>query len=47
MRDLLEVSFPLWLVLAVAMIGTGVLFRRAWKRATLEARLNRSRGGRR
>jgi ribosomal protein L39E len=47
LKDLANVTVPVWLVLAVALIGTGVLIRRAWKRAALEARLERLRGGQR
>lgn len=41
---ILDVTLPVWLVLAVAMIWTGVLFRRAWKRAASDARLEALRG---
>lgn len=41
---ILDVSLPVWLVVAFLMIGTGVLFVRAWKRAALDARLEALRG---
>lgn len=45
--DILNLSVAVWAVTLVALVGTGILFRRAWKRAVLEERLDRLRGGRR
>jgi hypothetical protein len=41
---ILDVSLPVWLVLAIAMIGLAVLYRRAYKRAAQDARLDALRG---
>lgn len=44
MKDLLEYTFPLWLVILVVVVGFALYARRAYKNAVQDRRLRRLKG---